>query len=79
MSDASAPSGNAPAGDAPKKERKLLYYRNPMKPTAPRQRPRKDPMGMDYIAVYEGEEEDSSSVDPTEIQHRKNPETRRQD
>ena len=51
MSDASAPSGNAPAGDAPKKERKLLYYRNPMGLPDTSPVPKKDPMGMDYIAV----------------------------
>ncbi|MBP8214573.1 MAG: efflux RND transporter periplasmic adaptor subunit [Propionivibrio sp.] len=44
-----------------KKERKLLYYRNPMGLPDTSPVPKKDPMGMDYIAVYEGEEEDSAS------------------
>lgn len=39
-----------------KGERKLLYYRNPMGLPDTSPVPKKDPMGMDYIAVYEGEE-----------------------
>ncbi|MBN8455962.1 efflux RND transporter periplasmic adaptor subunit, partial [Accumulibacter sp.] len=42
------------AGPA-KKERKLLYYRNPMGLPDSSPTPKKDPMGMDYIPVYEGE------------------------
>ncbi len=41
------------------KERKLRFYRNPMGLADTSSTPKKDPMGMDYIAVYEGEEEDS--------------------
>jgi RND family efflux transporter MFP subunit len=41
------------------KERKLRFYRNPMGLTDTSPTPKKDPMGMDYIAVYEGEEEDT--------------------
>lgn len=37
----------------PKKERKLLYYRNPMNPQATSPVPMKDSMGMDYVPVYE--------------------------
>ncbi len=36
-------------------ERKLLYYRNPMGLADTSPVPKKDPMDMDYIAVYEGE------------------------
>jgi Cu(I)/Ag(I) efflux system membrane fusion protein len=36
-----------------KKERKLLYYRNPMDPRVTSPVPMKDPMGMDYVPVYE--------------------------
>ena len=36
-----------------KKERKLLYYRNPMDPKATSPVPMKDQMGMDYVPVYE--------------------------
>jgi Cu(I)/Ag(I) efflux system membrane fusion protein len=37
--------------------RKLLYYRNPMGLADTSATPKKDQMGMDYIAVYEGEDE----------------------
>ena len=48
----------APAAGATsaKSERKLLYYRNPMGLPDTSPVPKKDPMGMDYIPVYEGEE-----------------------
>ncbi len=42
------------------KARKLLYYRNPMGLADTSPTPKKDPMGMDYIAVYEGEDESSA-------------------
>ncbi|MEK6693128.1 MAG: efflux RND transporter periplasmic adaptor subunit [Nitrospirota bacterium] len=38
-----------------KKERKILYYRNPMNPEIKSDKPMKDEMGMDYIPVYEDE------------------------
>ena len=38
--------------------RKILYYRNPMGLPDTSPVPKKDPMGMDYIAVYEGEQDD---------------------
>ena len=41
---------------AAKSERKLLYYRNPMGLPDTSAVPKKDPMGMDYIPVYEGGE-----------------------
>ena len=50
-------AGAVSPGDAPKKARKLLYYRNPMGLPDTSPTPKKDPMGMDYIAVYEGEED----------------------
>lgn len=37
------------------KGKKLLYYRHPMKPGVSSPVPMKDEMGMDYVAVYEGE------------------------
>ncbi|MFB0934390.1 MAG: efflux RND transporter periplasmic adaptor subunit [Propionivibrio sp.] len=43
-------------GGTAAKERKLLYYRNPMGLPDTSPVPKKDPMGMDYIPVYEGEE-----------------------
>lgn len=39
------------------KVRKLLYYRNPMGLADTSPTPKKDPMGMDYVAVYEGEDD----------------------
>jgi len=43
-------------GTTAKAERKILYYRNPMGLPDTSPVPKKDPMGMDYIAVYEGDE-----------------------
>jgi Cu(I)/Ag(I) efflux system membrane fusion protein len=43
-------------------ERKILYYRNPMGLPDTSPTPRKDWMGMDYIAVYEGEEQDDGKT-----------------
>ena len=37
--------------------KKLLYYRNPMGLPDTSPVPKKDPMGMDYIPVYEGEDD----------------------
>ncbi|MFH1458049.1 MAG: efflux RND transporter periplasmic adaptor subunit [Candidatus Omnitrophota bacterium] len=39
-----------------KKKHKILYYRNPMNPSVTSEVPAKDPMGMDYIPVYEEED-----------------------
>lgn len=50
--EATAPPQTAAA----KAERKLLYYRNPMGLPDTSPVPKKDPMGMDYTPVYEGEE-----------------------
>ena len=38
-------------------ERKILFYRNPMGLPDTSPTPKKDSMGMDYIAVYEGDEQ----------------------
>lgn len=51
----------APAADGAKKERKILYYRNPMGLPDTSPTPKKDPMGMDYIPVFEGGEESESA------------------
>ncbi len=58
---AAAPQPAASASAAPK-TRKLLYYRNPMGLPDTSPTPKKDPMGMDYIAVYEGEDQDAGST-----------------
>lgn len=49
------------AADA-KAERKIKYYRNPMGLPDTSPVPKKDPMGMDYIPVYESEDSDDGSV-----------------
>ena len=43
-------------------EKRILYYRNPMGLPDTSATPKKDSMGMDYIAVYDGEEADGSTV-----------------
>jgi membrane fusion protein, copper/silver efflux system len=43
-------------------KRKVLYYRNPMGLPDTSPVPKKDWMGMDYIPVYEGEEETGSTI-----------------
>jgi Cu(I)/Ag(I) efflux system membrane fusion protein len=50
----------ATAEPGAKKERKLLFYRNPMGLPDTSPTPKKDPMGMDYIPVYEGDDEPSA-------------------
>jgi Cu(I)/Ag(I) efflux system membrane fusion protein len=54
---AATAGATATVGDAVKKEKKLLYYRNPMGLPDTSPVPKKDPMGMDYIAVYAGGDE----------------------
>lgn len=52
---------SAPAAPA-SKDRKILFYRNPMGLPDTSPTPKKDWMGMDYIAVYEGEDQDDGSA-----------------
>lgn len=42
--------------------RRILYYRNPMGLPDTSATPKKDPMGMDYVPVYEGDEADDGVV-----------------
>ncbi|MFH1640698.1 MAG: efflux RND transporter periplasmic adaptor subunit [Candidatus Omnitrophota bacterium] len=49
-----------------KKQRKILYYRNPMNPSITSDVPAKDSMGMDYIPVYEEEKTTSESESSAE-------------
>ena len=49
---------DATATQGEKKVRKVLYYRNPMGLPDTSPVPKKDPMGMDYIPVFEGESDD---------------------
>ncbi len=60
QSSASATTGAS--GDSAKKERKLLYYRNPMGLSDTSPTPKKDPMGMDYIAVYAGQADEEPAA-----------------
>ncbi len=61
---------DAPSFDPPAKKaqasasgpRKILYYRNPMGLADTSPIPKKDSMGMDYIPVYEGEEQDDGTT-----------------
>ncbi|WP_337872082.1 efflux RND transporter periplasmic adaptor subunit [Ignavibacterium sp.] len=55
------------------KERKILYYRNPMNPSIISDHPQKDEMGMDYVPVYEDEAsaEGIVTIDP-EVQQNMN-------
>ena len=57
MAVESAKSETKPSG-----ERKIKFYRNPMGLPDTSQEPKKDWMGMDYIPVYEGEEEEDGST-----------------
>ncbi len=50
------------ASNTAQTERKVLYYRNPMGLPDTSPVPKKDAMGMDYVAVYEGEEKSSSTI-----------------
>lgn len=51
-----------PATSAGGVQRKIRYYRNPMGLPDTSPTPKKDSMGMDYIAVYEGDDTDDGSV-----------------
>jgi Cu(I)/Ag(I) efflux system membrane fusion protein len=48
----------APKAKTAQGDRRILYYRNPMGLPDTSPVPKKDSMGMDYIAVYEGDEPD---------------------
>jgi RND family efflux transporter MFP subunit len=50
------------AVDGQKGAKKLLYYRNPMGLPDTSPVPKKDPMGMDYLPVYEGEDDSDSGL-----------------
>jgi Cu(I)/Ag(I) efflux system membrane fusion protein len=72
MRSQDAPQAAPGAGaSAQKGGRKILYYRNPMGLPDTSPGPKKDPMGMDYIPVYEGEEPAKSGtvkVSPDKMQ-----------
>src|SRR5262245_31913311 len=55
------PDGKKPPA-ATGRPRKILYYRNPMGLPDTSPVPKKDWMGMQYIPVYEGEEQDDGKT-----------------
>ena len=55
-------AGPSPATGGAEQPRKVLYYRNPMGLPDTSPVPKKDPMGMDYVPVYEGEDSASGAV-----------------
>ncbi|MCW2285659.1 Cu(I)/Ag(I) efflux system membrane fusion protein [Rhodoblastus acidophilus] len=61
--------------------KRILYYRNPMGLADTSMVPKKDGMGMDYIPVYEGEEDETAiKIAPGKVQRtgvRSEPATRR--
>jgi membrane fusion protein, copper/silver efflux system len=60
--DEASPETNLVAAAAAAPQRKIKYYRNPMGLPDTSPVPKKDSMGMDYIAVYEGDDTDDGSV-----------------
>lgn len=57
------------SAEADKRARRVLYYRNPMGLPDTSPVPKKDSMGMDYIPVYEGEDDASTvTVSPGKLQ-----------
>mgnify|MGYP000923711995 CR=1 FL=1 len=54
--------GAPAAAQQPSGPGKVLYYRNPMGLPDTSPVPKKDPMGMDYVPVYEGEDSASGAV-----------------
>jgi len=59
----------SPAADAKPGSgaRKILFYRNPMGLPDTSPVPKKDPMGMDYVPVYEGDDEPAASGNEIKI------------
>jgi membrane fusion protein, copper/silver efflux system len=60
--DENAAGTASSASSAGASERRIKYYRNPMGLPDTSPVPKKDPMGMDYIAVYEGDDADDGSI-----------------
>jgi len=62
-SDSAAATGSG----GEKKDRKILFYRNPMNPGVTSPVPAKDNMGMDYVPVYEGEGGEEGTIRVEEV------------
>ena len=64
--NSSGPASQPTHAEAPaaalKTEKKVLYYRNPMGLPDTSPVPKKDPMGMEYVPVYEGGEDAPSNA-----------------
>jgi len=60
MLDAAQPQQSAKPGEQTKG--RILYYRNPMGLPDTSPVPKKDSMGMDYVPVYEGDEDGSGTI-----------------
>src|SRR5260370_17323373 len=60
----SSGSAAVTAIEAAAAERRVLYYRDPMGKPNYSAEPKKDSMGMDYIPVYEGQDEIPSPSPP---------------
>ncbi len=52
--------GAQPSSSGGKKDPKILFYRHPMKPEITSKVPSKDEMGMDFIPVFENEEDEAT-------------------
>jgi Cu(I)/Ag(I) efflux system membrane fusion protein len=56
------PAGPAAQAANPGGPKRILYYRNPMGLPDTSQAPKKDSMGMDYIPVFEGDNDEGDTV-----------------
>lgn len=56
-----------------KKEKEIVFYRNPMNPAITSPAPAKDDMGMDYIPVYREEESPKEAKMEKEVLYYRNP------
>ncbi|MDH4120560.1 MAG: efflux RND transporter periplasmic adaptor subunit [Deltaproteobacteria bacterium] len=57
-------SSSTAGSSAPPRERRILFYRNPMDPQVTSPVPAKDNMGMDFIPVYADEGTENGRQDP---------------
>ena len=60
--DVVLPTGLAVQAANPAGPKRILYYRNPMGLPDTSQTPKKDSMGMEYIPVFEGDNDDGDTV-----------------
>lgn len=61
IGERSTPALSVPAA-IEKSQRRILYYKNPMGHPDTSPVPKKDEMGMDYLPVYDGEDDDPGAV-----------------